>query len=162
MDATKTRLTRFAYGVEYIVYLPGRGLEARDALIESDIRCNRIDKDYVGIIHQFELVNALRHSPYKFFDTMVMRVPMDPDPKRFGECSEPWRSYTVLRALDECELEYVNKAVRTCPPMEDYVGQPDTEPKKTIKETIAAALDALSKKGFEPSEHGWYKVRMQV
>ena len=66
----KTRLARFAYGVEYIIHLPGRGVEARDALNEADIRTTRIDEDFVGIVDQFELVNALRHSPYKLFDTM--------------------------------------------------------------------------------------------
>ena len=91
-----------------------------------------------------------------------MRVPSDPDPNRPFDCAEPWRRYTVLRPLDECEIEYVKKAVRTCAPIEDYVGQPDTEPKKNIEEKIATALDALTKKGFELSKHGWYKVRTQV
>lgn len=130
---------RFEYGIEYLVYTPGRGEEAQNILIQNNISTCRIHTDFVGLVDQFYMINPLRHSPYKFFESIVQEVD--------AEKEEEWRKYTVLRGLDECEVIDVLNALKG-------------EPLFGLDHRIVKAETLLREHGIPIAKHGWYKVRM--
>ena len=134
---------KFRYSIEYIIYTPGNGRKAQDILIAEETPWCRVNEDFVGIVDNYYMVNCLRHSPYKFYDTLV---------KEIDETKEPeWKHYKVLRALDECEIDTVNHAIKLYNPVVD--GKP-------VNDVIEDALRTLMDHDINIGEHGWYKIRL--
>lgn len=139
---------RFGYGIEYLFFMPGRGQEAENILHQNNIQTSRIDADFIGLIHESCMLNPLRHSPYKFFDSILREVDADKESE--------WRRYTVLRALDECELIDVENALKDehlC------ILNRDGSEKVPLKQMIHKANGVLREHGMPIAEHGWYKIR---
>lgn len=150
----QTKPIRFNYAVEYIIFVPGQGVKASTVLQDHDIHPNRICNDYIGIIDQFYILNALRTLPYRFVDAKVRNVKITDD------TSNQRMVFSIVRPLDECEEEDLHDVIEKIPPMEEYTGHPK-EKQFTILQKINASLEVLSAKGFTIGVHGWYKVRFQ-
>lgn len=136
---------RFNYGIEYLCFAPGRGIEAVEILVKKNIQASRIDADFVGIIDQFFVLNALRNSPYKFFDSIARVVDASKE--------DEWRKFTVLRALDECEMVDISNALK-----HESVCRFDSDIPMNL--LISKAECALRDNGIAIAESGWYKVRV--
>lgn len=140
---------RFNYGVEYLFFTPNQGREAQDILIKNNILTCRIGTDFVGVVDQFYMINALRNSSYKFFDSIVHNVDVDEE--------KEWGKYTVLRALDECELVEVSNAANNEKLLIETRDNSRTLPVKLV---IKKAYDLLRENGITITSNGWYKVRL--
>lgn len=141
---------RFEYGIEYLFFTPGRGHEAVEILLQNNILYARIDADFVGLIHESFMLNPLRHSSYKFFDSVLREVDADKEPE--------WRKFTVLRALDECELIDVANALKDetlC------IVNRDCSEKVPLKQLIDKAESVLRAHGIPITKSGWFKIRLQ-
>jgi len=144
-------LHRFDYGIEYIVKVPGNGDWVQDMLIQNQImRPCRAHNDSIAIISSFYMINALRNSPYKFFDSLVREYDSGED------------VYTILRPLDECELVEVENALVCHKPRYFDTWPPSVlyDQNRSVASVIEQVLDFLANKGVQIEEHGWYKVRL--
>ena len=141
----------FTYGVEYIVMTDGAS-EARNLLMQVLKRyTGKVDgkKGWLSLVDSFWMVNALRESPYRFYDQVVMDVP------EIASDTEGASRVEIIRPLFECELVAVEHAIESTYPIVEF----NNGEEKRVHEVIGECLKILEDANIPVKHHGWYKLR---
>lgn len=146
----KTVRRQFYYGIEYIFYVPGQTRRAQDILIKHSIPTASCKENFISVIDKFYMLNALRNSSYKLYDSIVQKI----DEEELKKTDT--YVFCVLRPLDECELIEVNRVLND---ENIWIENRGNTQNLLVKNVIQEAHHLLKENGINITQHGWFKVR---